>query len=84
MTDEIKEFVKRRDKALIELDMEYAREMMADATNDEVRLISLHKARYECTNIADDLRLESGQWLLERRYKRMTGEDILVDDMLPE
>lgn len=66
-------FNARRDKALAELDMEWAREQMLTASSDEVRLISMHKARYEAVNIEPALRLESKAWLQERGYGRLYG-----------
>lgn len=81
--DEIERFIHQRDKALANLDMEYARRMIPLASSDEVRLIAMHKARYEAASLAPELRHESGQWLRERGYKRGTGGDLLPEGRLP-
>lgn len=72
---DVEEFVRARNLALMELDMSYARKMLPDAANDEVRLMAMHKARYECTGIADIFRNSSKQWLVERGLKRFDGSD---------
>lgn len=64
--------IERRNNALLHLDLNYARELMPDAT-DEVRLLSLHKARVEHIFMPSNLRLESIEWLRERGFKRMHG-----------
>ncbi len=48
-----------RNKAFRELDMGWARAALPKATNDEVRLMALHKARYECKDIEPHYRHES-------------------------
>lgn len=72
-TQDVAEFVRERNKALETLDMEYARRTIPHATSDEVRLIAMHKARYDCTGISDVLRLQSRHWLEERGYRRLGG-----------
>ena len=71
-------------KALANLDMEYARKMMPDATNDEVRLIVMHKIRYELIAISSELRHASAEWLRKYEYKRINGEDLLPEYELPQ
>lgn len=73
-----------RNKALSNLDIDWARRMMPDASNDHIRILAMHKARYECTQIAKDLRLISGEWLRKRGYERMYGGEILPEGELPE
>lgn len=80
---EVEDFVRERNRALTELDMDYARRMLPDASNDEVRMIAMHKARYDCTQIANDLRHASGAWLRERGYKRLGGIPLLPEGELP-
>ena len=70
-----------RDRALIALDLEYARGLMP-ATTDDVRLIAMHKARYETTSIPRELRHASGAWLRERSYGRVRGP-LLPEGELP-
>jgi len=79
----LEDYLIKRNSALINLDMEFARKMMPGADNDHVRLIAMHKARYEVISINDDLRLESGNWLRKRGYGRMMGEPVLPDGELP-
>lgn len=76
---------KERNKALRTLDIEYARNQSPKiSSSDEVLLIALHQARYECTDIEKKLRLESGEWLRERGFKAMYGLSILPPGELPK
>lgn len=68
---EFEDFSRRRDEALRTLDMDYARTAIPGASSDEVRLMALHKARYETTRIAPELRQESRAWLEERGDTRL-------------
>jgi len=61
-----------RNRALRELDMGYAKVMMP-ASKEEVRLIAMHKARYECTEIEPHLREASREWLEDHKYNRLHG-----------
>ena len=71
---------------LVNLDIKMARKntkydkRIADSTI----LLALHKARYEATDIPARLRLQSRDWLVERNFSRMVGEDFLPGDELPE
>lgn len=71
------EFLTERNRALVNLDIAWARSQLriADGCSDELILISLHKARYECTAIDDLLRHQSGQWLRDRGFKRLYGQE---------
>ena len=80
----MKELILDRDKKLAALDMDWARKMMPLATSDEVRLLSMHKARYECTSIADELRHESRRWIEQRGYHRIGYLPWPPEDQLPE
>ena len=84
MPDTFKELIDERNKALCELDMDYARQLMPLASNDFVRLIGMHKARYECTDIPRELRHESGNWLRERNLKAFKGKELMAEGILPE
>lgn len=78
---EIRAFIKESTEALMRLDLEWCRNharLEAAAAgrpmpSDEVLLISMHKARYEATEISDDLRHASGHWLRERGFGRRSG-----------
>lgn len=76
--------IAERNLALIDLDMDYARKLMPTAGSDQIRLVALHKARYETIGIGDKFRLESGDWLRKHGYKRMTGSPVLPKGQLPE
>jgi hypothetical protein len=80
---EANDFLERRNIALRDLDMDYARAVMPNASSDEVRLIAMHKARYECTEIFTDLRQASERWLKERQYKRLGNLDWPTSGELP-
>ena len=80
----IEQALKERNAKLTELDMEWARKQMPNASNDEVRLLSMHKARYECTALNRDVRITSYKWLKLRHFKLMTGDDLLPYGELPE
>ena len=76
--------IKERDEAISTLDMTYARRMMASASDDEVRLLAMHKARYEATRIAPELRHASRAWLEERGFTRFYDLPWPTDGSLPE
>lgn len=72
-----------RNEALAAMNMEWARQMMPTASDDHVRLTAMHKVRYECTDLADELRLQSGDWLRQHGYSRMDGTALLPEGKLP-
>lgn len=77
-----------RNAALASLDLSWAR-VQAGASgrapsSDEVLIASMHKARYECTDIAEDLRRQSEAWLKQRGLKRMNGMPWPEGEGLPE
>lgn len=59
-----------RNAGLVALDMDWAREMMPNMS-DDVRLIAMHKTRYEIRTIPDDERHASRSWLEERDLSRL-------------
>lgn len=65
----------RRDLALTNLDLAYARAVCPPGctVSDHALLVGLHKARYECTTVSDHLRHASRAWLEERSYQRYRG-----------
>jgi hypothetical protein len=73
MTDPLQQYLKERNAALTTLDIEWARKHLPLNLSDEVLLVSMHKARYDCTAIEPDLRHASGAWLRERGLSRMMG-----------
>ena len=80
---EMSDWNEQRNVALTNLDVAWARDYMPGASSDEVRLIAMHKARYECTGLTDDLRHASREWLQQRGYNRLHGA-FLPDGELPE
>lgn len=79
----IKRFREARNQALREMNLDYARAVLPRASSEEVLIIALHKARYECLDIEPELRHASGQWLRERGYGRMRGP-LLPEGELPQ
>lgn len=61
-----------RRRAIESLDMDFMRERYP-ASDDEKRLITLHQARYELSEIAAELRNQSRAWLEVRGLKRHGG-----------
>jgi hypothetical protein len=85
MTDiNMQAILAKRHAALETLDLTYARSQDERGISDEALLIGLHKARVECTAIANKLRLESVEWLRERGYKRMFQQSLPEPGVLPE
>jgi hypothetical protein len=72
-----------RNKALTTLDMNYARRLMPEASSDHVRLMAMHKVRYECPFVTDELRHASADWLRKHEYSRMDGTPLLPAGELP-
>ena len=71
MATDIDRYNRERDKALATLDMAWAKRVMPHATNDEVRLVAMHKARYDTVSIAPDLRHQSAEYLRSRGLQAM-------------
>jgi len=72
-----------RIKALRALDVVWARREAPAASSDEVLLVALHKARYRCRQIQDDLRHESAAWLRAHGFGDLHGEPLLPPGELP-
>lgn len=81
---DVQEFIAERNAALESLDMDYARRVMPGHLTDDVRLIGMHKARYESIGCSRESRHASGLWLRERGYGRISGTPILPEGTLPE
>ncbi|MDP3219198.1 MAG: hypothetical protein Q8S73_34185 [Deltaproteobacteria bacterium] len=79
---DIEEYVRQRDAALNTLDMEWAAQQMPYSA-PEVRLLAMHKARYEAVNIAPELRHESAEWLHAAGCTRLDGSPLLSAGELP-
>jgi len=79
---ELEELLARRNRALADLDLDYAKKATG-SDNEEVLLVALHKARYECVQLEDDLRNFSALWLRQHGYKRADGSDLLPSGELP-
>jgi hypothetical protein len=82
MPNNLEKFLARRNRALADLDLEYAKEVTG-SDNEEILLMALHKARYECVQLDDDLRNFSALWLRQHGYKRDDGSDLLPHGELP-
>ena len=83
LSSDLRQLLDERDRALIEMDMNYLRRMLPAASNDEVRIMSAHKARYECTTLPNEVRHASRAWLAERGLKRVDLSDLLPEGELP-
>jgi hypothetical protein len=85
MTDTFKDWLIERNVGLLRLDLEWARKrlfpLMGGPTDDVTLLVSMHKARVDCVSLPDEPRRESARWLLERGFKRMTGEEPDPDNL---
>lgn len=78
----IESLVVERDKALLSLDLEYARKLWpVSPADDEVLLTVLHNARYECTSLPASARHESESWLRLRRYGRLAGPLLPIGEL---
>jgi hypothetical protein len=82
-TATVDEYVKARDEALANLDLEWARNQCGGGS-DEMLLVALHKSRYDAVRIAPELRHASRKWLEERGYKRIGGLPWPADGSLPK
>jgi hypothetical protein len=81
--NEMLKVLEERNKALATLDMNYARRLMPEASSDHVRLIVMHKLRYECLSLPHELRHASAEWLRSYGYGRMDGTPLLPAGELP-
>jgi hypothetical protein len=84
MSAELKKFIEERNQALATLDLRWARKNAPGASSEEVLLLSLHKARYHCKDIARELRHTSAAWLRARGYSGWHGQQLLPEGQLPE
>ena len=84
MKQKLSDWRVERNRALATLDMEYARREMPNASSDEVRLMAMHKARVECTDIDSSLRLASVKWLHARNLGRIGPIDWIIVEDIPE
>ena len=79
----VDKWLARRNKALAELDLSFAKQEYPEGS-DEVLLVALHKARVDCTDLPDPLRLDSVEWLRERGFSRVSGLPLPPVGELPE
>lgn len=68
--DEVQAQLAERNRALLELDMEWAARTWTGTKDPNVWLIAMHKSRYEITSLPDAARHASRAWLEERGYSR--------------
>lgn len=71
-------------RILAELDVDAALLLAPGPMSREGCLAGLHKARYECIDLAPDLRHASGEWLRARGCCRTYGRPLLPLGELPE
>jgi hypothetical protein len=67
---DFEQWITERNEALRTLDLRYARRSLklGDDVDDEVLWLALHKARVNCTGVAEQYREESKFWLRRRGY----------------
>lgn len=70
-------------EALTAMDMNWARETMPDAMNDNVRLCRMQQLRYEGTDLDNYVRISSYMWLELRGFRRVNGDELLPYGELP-
>lgn len=80
----------RRLQILRDLDVEEFRGVLAwtlgalaAEASTEALLIAMHKSRYAVTSLEDEYRLASAEWLRERNYQSLKGEELLPPGELP-
>lgn len=71
-----------RNRILSELDVDTAQSWVPGLSREGV-LAGMHKARYECPDIAPELRHASGVWLRARGFCRLYGLPLLPPGELP-
>jgi hypothetical protein len=71
--------------AMCHLDIAYFRAQFVqdDKATDQVVMLYLHKARYECAEVEDKLRLISGEYLRRNKARRWDGSPLLAPGELP-
>lgn len=79
----LEKFIKDRDEALLNLNIKWIMNN-TNCKDENVAIVTAHKARYEATSLPPEKRHESRKWLEDRGYKRLTGTDFLPDGELPE
>ena len=87
--EEFQELKRERNHALATLDMKWGRENIllngGRAYDEHFVLLTLHKARYECADIAAELRKESRLWLEQHGWHRKDNMPFPTSyDELPE
>lgn len=82
----IKELLEERNEALRTLDRNYVKKYYKGSRkdSDHFLLSILHKSRFECIAIDDQLRLESKEWLQKNGFKRIFGLEFPQGNELPE
>lgn len=82
--NDLERYQKEIHDALLTLDLNHARRHLPFASDDQIRLCAMHKARYELTTMPADARHASRDWLERNGYKRLNGADWPPDGMLPD
>lgn len=84
LDEQIAVFIRDRNTALIELDLQWARSMMSHEVSDFTLLAAMHKARYNIPAIPERLRHESGEWLRENNMGDLYDLPLLPPGELPQ
>lgn len=83
MKEPLDDYIRQRNRALMALDMDWARKVMPFPADDTVRLMAMHKARVHCVHLTDEARRESQRWLVERGLTDHLGMQIDLNAPLP-
>ncbi len=78
-----RQFVKERDAAFENDDLEWAAKMIPNASSPYVVTMAFHKARMHALNVSEDKRRASMVWLAERGLTDSLGVPVKADDPLP-
>lgn len=78
----LKRIMDERNAAFENDDLEWAARQLPGMSAQAVEY-GFHMARYECTQVSEQKRMESQLWLVERKLKRYGGLPIALGDPLP-
>lgn len=84
LDQQIAVFIRDRNTALIDLDLEWARNMMSHEVDDFTLLAGMHQARYHLPAIPERLRHESAKWLRENDVGDLYDLPLLPPGELPQ
>lgn len=72
-----------RNKALMNLDIDWAKKNIPEITDNFTLLVAMHKARYHCRDIPNELRHESANFLRQHEFNGVK-QSLLPEGQLPK